>query len=76
MYRGSCHCGTVQFELTEPPGKLVNCNGSVCRRFGALWGHVPIGSVKIIATPDSTISYAGKIDADCRLQSSKELISA
>ena len=57
MFQGSCHCGTVQFELSEPPGKLVDCNCSACRRFGALWGHVPVGSVEIIAAPDSTISY-------------------
>ena len=57
MYQGSCHCGRVQFELTQAPQKLVDCNCTVCRRIGALWGHVPITSVKIDAAPDSTLSY-------------------
>ena len=57
MYQGSCHCGSVQFELTEPPEKLVDCNCTICRRIGALWGHVSIRSVQIIAPSDGTISY-------------------
>jgi hypothetical protein len=42
MHHGSCHCGAVQFELTESPETLVDCNCSICRRIGALWGHVSI----------------------------------
>lgn len=57
MYEGSCHCGTVRFELTEAPEKLVDCNCSICRRIGALWGHVAISSVTILASEGSTISY-------------------
>jgi hypothetical protein len=57
MYEGSCHCGAVQFVLTEAPEKLVNCNCSICHRIAALWGHVPIRSVTIIAAPGVTIEY-------------------
>ena len=57
MYRGSCHCGAVQFELTEAPEKLVDCNCSICRRIGALWGHIPPASVKVTAPADGTIAY-------------------
>jgi len=54
---GSCHCGAVSFTLSQKPQKLVDCNCTLCRRIGALWGHMPIGSVQIEAKPDSTIAY-------------------
>ncbi len=57
MHHGSCHCGAVQFELSESPEALVDCNCSICRRLSALWGHVPISSVQIAAAPDATIAY-------------------
>lgn len=37
---GQCHCGKVGFEISETPERLVNCNCTACRRFGALWGHI------------------------------------
>ncbi|MGB5544523.1 MAG: GFA family protein, partial [Gammaproteobacteria bacterium] len=57
MITGSCHCGQVSFSISESPEKLVDCNCSICRRIGGLWGHVPIESVTISADPDSTIRY-------------------
>lgn len=52
---GSCHCGAVSFALTEVPEKLVDCNCSICRRLGALWGHVPIEAVEV--SGGATIAY-------------------
>lgn len=40
LYKGSCHCGQVGFEITEKPEKLVDCNCSICRRLSPLWGHI------------------------------------
>ena len=57
MLTGTCHCGAVRFELTENPEFLVDCNCNICRRLGALWGHVPIGSVTVIAASDATRAY-------------------
>ncbi len=54
---GSCHCGDVRFELSESPKFLVDCNCSICRRLGALWAHVPIESVQIVASKDATLKY-------------------
>jgi len=47
MIEGSCHCGNVQFSITEDPKKLVECNCSICRRIAALWGHLPAASVTV-----------------------------
>ncbi|MGF6753557.1 GFA family protein [Paraburkholderia sp. GAS42] len=34
--KGSCHCGTVQFEVRTPVTPATRCNCSLCRRKGAL----------------------------------------
>jgi hypothetical protein len=57
MIEGSCHCGAVRFRISERPEKLVDCNCTICRRLGALWGHVEVSSVEIDAEDDATISY-------------------
>lgn len=58
MVQGQCHCGAVKFTASKAPKALVDCNCSICRRLGALWGHVPINSVTIVAPDDGTIRYA------------------
>ena len=35
-YRGSCHCGTVQFEIRSTLTQAFRCNCSLCRRKGAV----------------------------------------
>lgn len=35
MIRGSCCCGTVRFELAEPPEMMGTCHCSRCRKIGA-----------------------------------------
>ena len=37
--KGSCHCGAVHFTVNSDPQFLVECNCSVCRRYGTLWAH-------------------------------------
>jgi len=58
MFKGQCHCGSVQFTVTTEPAQLVDCNCSLCRRLGALWAHVPIASVRIDTSDKETVSYA------------------
>lgn len=55
LISGSCHCGNVTFELAKAPEKLVDCNCSICRRIGALWGHIEVEDVTI--KPGETTSY-------------------
>lgn len=33
MTRGTCLCGTVEYELTEPFETMINCHCSICRKF-------------------------------------------
>ena len=57
MIEGRCHCGNVGFSVSEDPRWLTSCNCSICRRLGALWAHVDIKSVEILAEDGATISY-------------------
>ncbi len=54
---GTCHCGAIHFATSQSPQWLTECNCSMCRRIGALWGHVDIASVTITAAKGATISY-------------------
>ena len=41
MYRGSCHCGMVAFEVEGEIKSAMACNCSMCQRKGALLWFVP-----------------------------------
>jgi hypothetical protein len=35
----SCHCGRVAISIEAPPVYVNDCNCSLCRKAGALWGY-------------------------------------
>ena len=35
-YRGSCHCGRIQFDAEGELGQVLQCNCSICSRKGSL----------------------------------------
>ncbi len=37
--KGACHCGAVRFEIAAPPAWVLDCNCTLCRRYGALWAY-------------------------------------
>ncbi len=37
MMEGSCHCGAIRLELATAPDHVIDCNCSICSRYGALW---------------------------------------
>jgi len=39
MIQGSCHCGSVQWQLQGIPESATACNCSACRRYGVLWAY-------------------------------------
>ena len=42
LYKGSCHCGAIQFEVSAPQDlELVRCNCSICFKSGFLHLIVP-----------------------------------
>jgi hypothetical protein len=61
MIRAACHCGAVRFEIAEPPEWVLDCNCSVCRKYGALWTYFsePGGQARLQMKPEpgSTETY-------------------
>ncbi len=60
MIRAACHCGAVRFEIAEPPAWVLDCNCTVCRRYGALWTYFgDDDQKKLQMTPgkDATATY-------------------
>ncbi len=48
--KGSCHCGTVKFEVNTPATPAGRCNCSLCRRKGALMSpFFPAEQLKILS---------------------------
>ena len=59
MIAGSCHCGAVTYTLASTPEQLVDCNCSICRRYRALWAHLPPDKVTLSGDTHS-YSYGDK----------------
>ncbi|KAF2094537.1 hypothetical protein NA57DRAFT_60571 [Rhizodiscina lignyota] len=60
VYRGSCHCGALQFtaEKKGTPEKVIECNCSYCSRTGFQYGSsLPVGEVKMTSNWDKYIDY-------------------
>jgi hypothetical protein len=45
LIESSCVCGAVRLAITRAPDELVDCNCSICRRYGALWAYYPLKDV-------------------------------
>lgn len=55
---GSCCCGAVRFELSEPPSMLGTCHCSRCRKVGAsAFVFVKKDSLTWLAGRDNVASY-------------------
>ena len=53
----TCHCMAVRFELDLPPEWVLDCNCSVCRRYGALWAYDWSRSFRLTSPADATFVY-------------------
>jgi len=52
MIRAACHCGAVRFEIAEAPEWVLDCNCTLCRRYGALWSYYrDEGQAKLLKKP-------------------------
>ena len=56
-YRGSCHCGAVQFEIQTDFPELTTCDCSICRRKNALMVKVHESQFELLAGADSITEY-------------------
>ncbi len=58
IYRGSCHCGAVHFEVEAPERiRCEDCNCSICSKSGYLHLIVPKSKFKLLRGEDVLTSY-------------------
>jgi hypothetical protein len=58
VYRGSCHCGAVRFEVETEVSPATRCNCSMCRRRGALMSPAfPADALKVVAGQEELSLY-------------------
>jgi hypothetical protein len=55
IYKGSCHCGKVAFEVEGTLEGAMACNCSICQRKGALMWFVPRDKLRLL-TPEADAS--------------------
>ena len=55
MYKGSCHCGKVAYEVEGEIDSALSCNCSMCQRKGSLLWFVPRDKLRL-TTPDENAS--------------------
>lgn len=58
IYKGSCHCGDIQFEIEAPAVvDVYNCNCSMCVRSGYLHLEVPASRFRLLSGEESLTTY-------------------
>ena len=57
IYKGSCHCGKVAFEVEGEIKGAVECNCSICTRKGALMWFVPREKLLLQTSDESASTY-------------------
>ena len=55
LYKGSCHCGHVSFQVEGTVDGAMACNCSMCQRKGSLMWFVPRERLQLL-TPDENAS--------------------
>jgi len=57
MIKAACHCTAVRFEIDKPPAWLLDCNCTICRRYGALWTYYHgAGQALLLRLPEPNLT--------------------
>jgi hypothetical protein len=57
IYKGSCHCGKVAFEVEGELTGAMACNCSMCSRKGSLLWFVPRDKLRLLTSQEGTGTY-------------------
>ncbi|GAB2180872.1 GFA family protein [Denitratisoma sp. agr-D3] len=55
IYKGSCHCGNIAFEVDGELTQVADCNCSICSRMGSLHWFVPREALRLL-TPEGNLA--------------------
>ena len=58
IYKGSCHCQAIKFEIEAPETiEVFECNCSVCRKFSFVHLILPLANFKLLQGQANLSSY-------------------
>ncbi|MBI4984543.1 MAG: GFA family protein [Rhodocyclales bacterium] len=57
IYKGSCHCGRIAFEVEGDIGQVMACNCSMCSRKGSLLWFVPRDALRLLTPEEDLGTY-------------------
>ncbi len=61
MIKAACHCTAVRFQIARAPDWVLDCNCTLCRRYGALWSYYHRGDDQALLVsrpaPETTETY-------------------
>ncbi len=57
FYNGSCHCGTVRFQVDTTIASVLRCNCSICRKKGMLHHRVEPDRLTIVSGGETLKEY-------------------
>ena len=57
LYKGSCHCGRIAFQVEGELTGATSCNCSICQRKGALMWFVPRHQLQLLTPDENASSY-------------------
>lgn len=57
LFKGSCHCGNIAFEVEGTIEAAVSCNCSICSRKGALLWAVPRKDLRLLTSEEGIGRY-------------------
>lgn len=56
-YEGSCHCGSVRYEVQTSLQPLISCNCSICAKSGMILTFVPQPAFRLISGSKHLTNY-------------------
>ena len=57
LYKGSCHCGRIAYEVEGELKQVMACNCSICSRKGSLLWFVPRDKLRLTTPEDAASTY-------------------
>jgi hypothetical protein len=57
LYRGSCHCGAVAFEVEADAEEMTTCDCTLCLKKNALMIRVPQSALRITKGEEALATY-------------------
>lgn len=57
LYKGSCHCGRVAYEVEGELKQVMACNCSICSKKGSLLWFVPRDKLRLTTPEEAASTY-------------------